>query len=169
MFLLLCPSMPDHHLTTAVQLSCKMSEKPVVTTNNGLFPVLAANVQNQHNLRSNASLYRHVVVLRPGRPEVRILPVAPRAAPYGVLLFLFCADFMGRYKRRDSNSPCPAAWRIPSGALKKRIAMYFCNALFGLMLFWFQNHFPLSGKMILLTKKKMTIDTPPFRTVVPML
>ena len=53
--------------------------------------------------------------------------------------------------------------------LKKRIAMYFCNALFGLMLFWLQNHFPLSGKMILLTKKKMTIDTPPFKTVVPML
>ena len=53
--------------------------------------------------------------------------------------------------------------------LKKRIAMYFCNALFGLMLFWLQNHFSLSGKMILLTKKKMTIDTPPFKTVVPML
>ena len=62
-----------------------------------------------------------------------------------------------------------AAWRIPSGTLKKRIAMYFGNALFGLMLFWLQNHFSLSGKMILLTKKKMTIDTPPFRTVVPML
>lgn len=47
MFLLLCPSMPDHHLTTTVQWCCKISEKPVVTTNNGLFPVLAANVQNQ--------------------------------------------------------------------------------------------------------------------------
>ena len=57
----------------------------------------------------------------------------------------------------------------PFGRTKKRIAMYFCNALFGLMLFWFQNHFPLSGKMILLTKKKITIDTPPFKTVVPML
>ena len=129
MFLLLYPSMPDHHLTTTVQWCCKISEKPIVTTNNGLFLVLEATVQNQHNLRSNASLYRPVVVLRPGRPEVR----------------------------------------IPSGALKKRIAMYFCNALLGLMLFWFQNHFPLSGKMILLTKKKMTIDTPPFKTVVPML
>ena len=59
--------------------------------------------------------------------------------------------------------------RILPGTLKKRIAMYFCNALFGFMLFGFQNHFPLSGKMILLTKKKITIDTPPFRTVVPML
>ena len=146
-----------------------MPKKPVVTTNNGLFLVLVVTVQSQQNLRFSVCLCRLVVVLRPGRPEVRILPVAPRAAPYGVLLFLFCADFMGRYKRRDSNSPCPAAWRIPSGVLKKRIAMYFCNALFGLMLFWFQNHFPLSGKMILLTKKKMTIDTPPFRTVVPML
>ena len=62
-----------------------------------------------------------------------------------------------------------AARRIPSGALKKRIAMYFGNALFDWMLFGFQNHFSLSGKMILLTKKKITIDTPPFRTVVPML
>ena len=94
MFLLLYPSMPDHHLTTTVQPHHKMSKKPIVTTNNGLFLVLVVNVHNQQNLRSNASLYRHVVVLRPGRPEVRILPVAPRAAPYGVLLFLFCMDFM---------------------------------------------------------------------------
>jgi hypothetical protein len=84
----------DHRLTTTVQWHYKMLEKPVVTTNNGLFPVLAANVQNQQNSRFNASLYCPVVVLRPGRPEVRILPVAPRAAPYGVLLFLFCMDFM---------------------------------------------------------------------------
>ena len=80
----------DHHLTTTVQSHIKMPKKPVVTTNNGLFPVLAANVQNQQNSRFIVSLYHPVVVLRPGRPEVRILPVA----------------------------------------LKKRIAMYFCNALF---------------------------------------
>ena len=67
----------DHRLTTTVQWHYKMLEKPVVTTNNGLFPVLAANVQNQQNSRFNASLYCPVVVLRPGRPEVRILPVAP--------------------------------------------------------------------------------------------
>ena len=49
----------------------------------------------------------------------------------------FCfAWILWSSKRADSNSPCPAAWQIPSGALKKRIAMYFCNALFGLMLFW---------------------------------
>ena len=64
---------------------------------------------------------------------------------------------------------CKVPRRISSGTLKKRIAMYFCNALFGLMLLGFQNHFPVSGKMILLTKKKITIDTPPFKTVVPML
>ena len=88
----------DHRLTTTVQWHYKMLEKPVVTTNNGLFPVLAVNVHNQQNSRSNASLYCPVVVLRPGRPEVRILPVAPRAAPYGVLLFLFCMDFMERIR-----------------------------------------------------------------------
>ena len=75
-----------------------MLEKPVVTTNNGLFPVLGAAVQNQQNLRFIVGLYRPVAVLRPGRPEVRILPVA----------------------------------------LKKRIAMYFCNALFVLMLLGFR-------------------------------
>lgn len=61
-----------HHLTTTVQWCCKISEKPVVTTNNGLFLVLEATVQNQHNLRSNASLYRPVVVLRRQVPEIRI-------------------------------------------------------------------------------------------------
>ena len=75
-----------------------MPEKPVVTTNNGLFLVLGAVGQNQQNLRFIVGLYCLVVVLRPGRPEVRILPVA----------------------------------------LKKRIAMYFCNALFVLMLLGFR-------------------------------
>lgn len=54
----------DHHLTTTVQSPLKMPEKPVVTTNNGLFPVLAANVQNQQNSRFIVSLYHPVVVLR---------------------------------------------------------------------------------------------------------
>lgn len=72
MFLLLYPSMPDHHLTTTVQPHHKMSKKPIVTTNNGLFLVLVVNVHNQQNLRSNASLYRHVVVLRRQAPGGRI-------------------------------------------------------------------------------------------------
>ena len=72
-----CPFAVDHHLTTTVQRHYKMPEKPVVTTNNGLFPVLGATVQSQQNSRFNVGLYRLVVVLRPGRPEVRILPVAP--------------------------------------------------------------------------------------------
>ena len=71
-----------------------MPEKPVVATNNGLFLGLTAAVQNQQISRFIVDPSRLVVVLRPGRPEVRILPVAPRAAPYGVLLFLFCMDFM---------------------------------------------------------------------------
>ena len=37
----------DHRLTTTVQRNCKTPKKPFVTTNNGLFLVLAANVQNQ--------------------------------------------------------------------------------------------------------------------------
>lgn len=64
MFLLLCPSMPDHHLTTTVKWCCKISEKPIVITNNGLFLVLEATVQNQQNSRFIDGLYRPVVVLR---------------------------------------------------------------------------------------------------------
>ncbi len=62
----------DHHLTTTVQWCCKMSKKPVVTTNNGLFPVLGAAVQNQQNSRFSVGLYCHVVVLRRQVPGVRI-------------------------------------------------------------------------------------------------
>ena len=119
----------DHHLTTTVQSHIKMPKKPVVTTNNGLFPVLAANVQNQQNSRFIVSLYHPVVVLRPGRPEVRILPVAPRAAPYGVLFFLFCTDFMGQQKS-GFEQPVPRGLANSFGHTKKRIAIYFCNALF---------------------------------------
>ena len=54
-----------------------------------------------------------VTVLRPGRPEVRILPVAPRAAPYGVLLFLFCMNFVGQQKG-GFEQPVPRALR-PAG------------------------------------------------------
>ena len=59
-----CPFAVDHHLTTTVQRHYKMPEKPVVTTNNGLFPVLGATVQSQQNSRFNVGLYRLVVVLR---------------------------------------------------------------------------------------------------------
>ena len=62
----------DHHLTTTVQSHIKMPKKPVVTTNNGLFLVLAANVQNQQNSRFIDGLYRPVVVLRRQVPGVRI-------------------------------------------------------------------------------------------------
>lgn len=73
MFLLLYPSMPDHHLTTAVQLSCKISEKPIVTTNNRLFLVLGIAVQNQQNLRSYVRLHCPAVVLRRQVPGVESL------------------------------------------------------------------------------------------------
>lgn len=62
----------DHHLTTTVQSPLKMPEKPVVITNNGLFPILAANVQKQQILRFNVGLYRPVVVLRRQAPGGRI-------------------------------------------------------------------------------------------------
>ena len=54
----------DHHLTTTVQRHRKITEKPVVTTNNGLFLVSSATVQNQQILRFSVGLYRPVAVLR---------------------------------------------------------------------------------------------------------
>ena len=54
----------DHHLTTTVRRNCKTPEKPVVTTNNGLFLVLAVKVQDQQNSRFNVRLHRPAVVLR---------------------------------------------------------------------------------------------------------
>ena len=83
----ICRLTLDHHLTTTVQRYYKMSEKPVVTTNNGLFLVSGSTVQNQQILRFNASLDRPVVVLRPGRPEVRILPVALKKR---IAMYFFC-------------------------------------------------------------------------------
>ena len=55
-----------------------MPKKPVVTTNNGLFLVLGAAVQDQQISRFNVSLYRPVVVLRRQVPGVRIPSGAPR-------------------------------------------------------------------------------------------
>ena len=54
----------DHHLTTTVQSHIKMPKKPVVTTNNGLFLVLAVNVQEQQNSRFNVCLRRPAAVFR---------------------------------------------------------------------------------------------------------
>ena len=84
-----------------------MSEKPVVTTNNGLFLVSGSTVQNQQILRFYADLYRPVVVLRPGRPEVRILPVAPRAAPYGGAALFVLHGFYGAVKERIRTARAP--------------------------------------------------------------
>ena len=68
-----------------------MPKKPVVTTNNGLFLVSSATVQNQQILRFNAGLSRPVMVLRPGRPEVRILPVALKKR---IAMYFFAMRFL---------------------------------------------------------------------------
>lgn len=63
-----------------------MPKKPVVITDNRLLPVLGAAVQSQQNSRFIVSLYGLVVVLRPGRPEVRIPSGALKKAHCHVLL-----------------------------------------------------------------------------------
>ena len=68
-----------------------MPEKPVVITDNGLFLISSATVQNQQILRFNAGLSRPVMVLRPGRPEVRILPVALKKR---IAMYFFAMRFL---------------------------------------------------------------------------
>ena len=82
--------MADHHLTTTVQRYHKMSEKPVVTTNNGLFLVLEATVQNQQNSRFIVCLYHSVVVLRRQVPGVRI----PSGALKNLIAMCFCNEVL---------------------------------------------------------------------------
>ena len=137
----------DHHLTTTVQLSCKMSEKLVVMTNNRLFLVLGRNCaestkftfQRQSIPSCRSSPTRKARGSNPpGRTKSSTL--------WGAALFVL-HGFYGAVKEGDSYSPCPRALRPagqkrPSGAFlgrglanpfgcaKKHIAMYFCNALF---------------------------------------
>ena len=47
---------------------------------------------------------------------------------------------MGTGNTADSDARCRGLGN-PFKRTKKRIAMYFCNAFFGLVLFGFQNHF----------------------------
>ena len=51
-------------MTSTVQSPLKMPEKPVMITDNGLFLISRATVQNQQILRFNAGLSRPVMVLR---------------------------------------------------------------------------------------------------------
>ena len=80
----------------------------------GFFLFWVVTVQSQQNLRFNASLYHPVVVLRTGRPEVRILPVAPENLiamcflQWG-FLFLLVFDFQNNFSSISSAASvyCP--------------------------------------------------------------
>ena len=78
-----------------------------------------------------------------------------------------------RFASRGAETPRWGVSRARLGEFLRAHKKAHCNVLLQCA-FWFdvilvQNHFSLSGKMILLTKKKISIDTPPFKTVVPML
>ena len=77
-------------LTTTVQLHLKMPKKPIVTTNNRLFLVLAVNMQNQQNSRFYVRLHFPVVVLRRQVPGVRI----PSGALKNALQCTFAMRFL---------------------------------------------------------------------------
>ena len=98
-----------------------------MTTNNRLFLVLDATVQNQQNSRFNVSLHCPVVVLRRQVPGVRIPSGAPKACDIkNVAGFFFavsskigsfttqfwdavlqcCPTILGRFPQLDAHFPC---------------------------------------------------------------
>ena len=93
-----------------------MSKKPVVTTTNGLFLVLAVNVQNQQNSRFNVVLRRPVVVLRQERLQLH------QFAVHSVFSILSRKSFFEIYyeqgwcpeRVRDRESACAVAVNKPS-------------------------------------------------------
>ena len=137
----------DHRLTTTVQWHYKMLEKPVVTTNNGLFLVLGRNCaestkftfQRQSILPCRSSPTRKARGSNPpGRTKSSTL--------WGAALFVL-HGFYGAAKGRIRTARAPRfasrgaetpRWGVSRARLgeslraykKKRIAMYFCNALF---------------------------------------
>ena len=132
----------DHHLTTTVQLSCKMSEKLVVMSNNRLFLVLGRNCaestkftfQRQSIPSCRSSPTRKARGSNPpGRTKSSTL--------WGAALFVL-HGFYGAVKGGGFEQPVPRALRPagqkrPSGAFLGRglansfgtpenlIAMYF--------------------------------------------
>ena len=154
MFLLLCPSMPDHHLTTTVQLSCKMPKKPVVTTNNGLFLVLGVTYAGATNFtlrRLSIPSCRSSPTRKargsnpPGRTKSSTL--------WGAALFVL-HGFYGAVKERIRTARAPRfasrgaetpQWGVSRSRLgeslrahsKTSLQCAFAMRFFALMLFWF--------------------------------
>ena len=100
-----------------------MSDVPVLSRFHGIILRIPKLLPHVENLQAVFGLFKGLhpfvlrvqqgdgrllaVIFRPGRSEVRILPVSPRAAPYGVLLLVLCTDFMGQQKRgiRAARAP----------------------------------------------------------------
>ena len=77
-----------------------------MTTNNRLFPVLGASVQNQRILRFNASLYRPVVVLRRQVPGFESLRAHQEQHIMGAALFVL-RGFYGAAKEGIRTARAP--------------------------------------------------------------
>mgnify|MGYP002749481066 CR=1 FL=1 len=118
----------DHHLTTTVQFPFKTPKKPVVTTNNRLFPVLGATVQSQKNSRFIVSLYHPVVVFtllrhrqrRQDKNRHRTHPTdhrkRPRAvfASYSTMLFTYCLPLQSKHSEAALLFIQNSFWRLSS-------------------------------------------------------
>ena len=117
----------DHQLTTGSDFCCRW----LVFVVGKLFYIGCCNsalvVQNQQKITAYHRIACRVVVLRPGRPEVRILPVAPESCDKkDVAGFFFavsskigsfttqfwdavlqcCPTILGRFPQLDAHFPC---------------------------------------------------------------
>ena len=117
----------DHQLTTGSDFYCRWSVFIVDTLFYIACDRCAVAVQNQQKIAVYHHIARCVVVLRPGRPEVRILPVAPEACDKkDVAGFFFavsskignfanqfldttlqcCPTILGRFSQLDAHFSC---------------------------------------------------------------
>ena len=143
----------DHHLTTAVQMPCEMPEKPVVTTNNGLFSRFGLNCAEPINFtfqRWSMPPCRSSPTRKargsnpPGRTKSSTL--------WGAALFVL-HGFYGAVKERIRTARAPRfasrgaetpRWGVSRARLgeslrahlKSLIAMCFCNEVFSFNCMW---------------------------------
>ena len=138
MFLLLCPSMPDHHLTTTVQAAPQNVGKACCDNQQQAFSCFGGKCAGP----TKFTFHRQSIPPCRSSPTRKARGSNPpgrtkSSTLWGAALFVM-RGFYGAVKEGDSNSPCPAAWRIPLDAQKSALQCIFCNALFVLMLFRFR-------------------------------
>ena len=115
----------DHHLTTTVQVAPQNVGKACCYNQQRAFSCFGSRCAEPTKL----TFYRWSILPCRSSPTRKARGSNPpgrtkSSTLWGAALFVL-RGFYGAVKEGNSNSPCPAAWRISSGAPKSIIAMYF--------------------------------------------